>query len=336
MKGAIIITKTEKVIEACEKVLDGLECETISVSSALLQCLRIARLSNDEDATQWLQYENGGYPTDNSGYILKNAWEIGCQKGRKYIKDETEYIFTDLVSELEESIKSKQNAINNFSTTGTSVSGDYALVAMNNLTSSVAKNTGTLIRQIEDSNKKLAILKGQYYDYALRKYAELTFGNVANDIFTKYRELVENKFSDLSDDTIIKLKALEDKINSDNSEEYSQALTTCRRLFDNVAKSLFEKYYPNYNQKTYKTKSGKEIDISGDHYLNKLSAVIELLQDKSPSKSLAGSSILYTIDWIENLNNLQCKGVHSEITKQDAMQCIIHTYICLGDILNLQ
>ncbi len=34
--------------------------------------------------------------------------------------------------------------------------------------------------------------------------------------------------------------------------------------------------------------------------------------------------------------NLQCKGVRSGITKQDAIRCIIHTYICLGDILALQ
>lgn len=137
-------------------------------------------------------------------------------------------------------------------------------------------------------------------------------------------------------DTIAKLKAIEGKIESDNPKEYSQALTTCRRLFENVATSLFDKYYPDYKSSTYKTKSGREIDISGDHYINKLSAVIELLQDKSNSKNLVGSSILYVIDWIENLNNLQCKGVHAEITKQDAIRCIIHTYICLGDILNLQ
>ena len=86
----------------------------------------------------------------------------------------------------------------------------------------------------------------------------------------------------------------------------------------------------------YRTKSGKDIDISGDHYKNKLSAVIEKLEDKSAAKTLVGSNMIYLIDWIDNLNDLQCKGVHSEISKQDAIRCIIQTYICLGDILNLQ
>ena len=107
-------------------------------------------------------------------------------------------------------------------------------------------------------------------------------------------------------------------------------------MFQDVSDVLFNKYFPNYSSATYKTKSNKEINIDGDHYLNRLSAVIERLQDKSANKTLIGSTVIHTIDWIENLNNLQCKGVHTEITKDEALRCIIHTYICLGDILNAQ
>ncbi len=60
------------------------------------------------------------------------------------------------------------------------------------------------------------------------------------------------------------------------------------------------------------------------------------IEGKSSTKSIVGSNIIYLLDWIDNLNDLQCKGVHSDISKQDAMRCIIQTYICLGDILNLQ
>ena len=38
----------------------------------------------------------------------------------------------------------------------------------------------------------------------------------------------------------------------------------------------------------------------------------------------------------DNLTDLQCKGVHHDVTRQDATRCIIQTYICLGDILSLQ
>jgi len=51
---------------------------------------------------------------------------------------------------------------------------------------------------------------------------------------------------------------------------------------------------------------------------------------------MVGSNVIYLLDWMDNLTDLQCKGVHHEVTRQDATRCIIQTYICLGDILSLQ
>ena len=51
------MTKMEKALIACEKVVEGIEDETISTSSAMLQCSKIARLTNDEESLIWLQYE---------------------------------------------------------------------------------------------------------------------------------------------------------------------------------------------------------------------------------------------------------------------------------------
>lgn len=330
------MTKIEKAIEACEKVIDGIEDETISTSSALLQCSKIARLTGDEEGVLWLQYEYGGYPRSDEGLILSSAWKIGYKNGRGYIRDGEKLIFTELASELEERIQVQQKAVANFTTQGTAVSGEQALIAMNNLTSTVAKSTQNLINSVTDSQKKLAKLKAKYYEYALKKQLELSFGNVATDIFENYRERVDNGFSSLSKETLLKLQAIEGKIESNNPELYSQALTTCRRLFESVSVELFEKYYPDFEGEVYKTKSGKEIDVSGDHYKNKLSAVIEKIEDKSTNKTLVGSNIIYLLDWIDNLNGLQCKGVHTKVTKDDAVKAIIQTYICLGDILNMQ
>ena len=39
---------------------------------------------------------------------------------------------------------------------------------------------------------------------------------------------------------------------------------------------------------------------------------------------------------MEQINSRQSAGVHSEVTREEAMQCIIHTYITLGDILSLK
>lgn len=329
--------KIKQALTICEQVLEGVELETLTTSSVLLKCLRIARLLNDVDAIIWFQYEYGGYPTNKEGKIPQPAFQIAFKNGRGSINENgSEQIFPDLAAELETKILSLKSALTNFSTKGASVSGEVGHIAMHELTNSVSRSTNNILRNISLSEKKLSILKSQYYEYALKKQIELTFSNTASDVFSNYRERVDNYFSEISSETILKLQAIEDKINSNNPELYSQALTTCRRLFVDISKELFNKHFPNYTQTTYKTKSGKEIDITGEHYKNMLSAVIEKLQEKSTKKTLVGSQIIYLLDWIENLCNLQSAGVHSDVSKHDTMKCIIHTYICLGDILSLQ
>lgn len=74
-------------------------------------------------------------------------------------------------------------------------------------------------------------------------------------------------------------------------------MTTCRRLFESTSKELFDQYFPGYKDKIYKNKFGKEIDVSGVYFKNKLSAVIEILENKSAVKSIVGSNIIYLLDW---------------------------------------
>ncbi|MGI6739689.1 MAG: hypothetical protein ACOX54_10025 [Christensenellales bacterium] len=80
-------TKRAQAIESCEKVINGIEDGTISTSSALLLCKKIARLVNDIEGQEWLTYEYSGYPRDDNGYIIRSAWNIAVQHGRSYIKD---------------------------------------------------------------------------------------------------------------------------------------------------------------------------------------------------------------------------------------------------------
>jgi hypothetical protein len=98
---------------------------------------------------------------------------------------------------------------------------------------------------------------------------------------------------------------------------------------------LFSEVFPNLPE-TYKTLSGDEKDVSKGHDNNRLSAVIEKLQSKAPKNTLVGSGIMYLADWLKQINDIQNAGVHSDVTKEQAERCIIHTYIALGDILSLK
>lgn len=329
-------TKRLQALNACEKVINGIEDGQITTSSALLLCKKIARLVNDVEGQEWLSYEYGGYPTTKDGYITDESWRLAVRHGRSFYNKEKELrIFTELAAELEESIASARIALNNYTTQGYSVTGEMALLATERMTLRVSQNTNNLLQTNKTNEKRLSILKSQYYDYAVKWQIDLQFGNTAKKIFEEYQENVSLFFSGLSTATLQKLSAIEDMMEDGNPERYSQVLTSCRRLWEDTARQLFAELLPD-KEKTFKTKTGKEIDVSGDHYNNKLSAVIETLQGKAAKNTLVGSEIIYLIDWMEQINNLQSSGVHSDVTREQAMQCIIHTYIALGDILKLK
>lgn len=321
--------------------MEGIENGTTSVSASLLMCKRIARLVNDLDGQEWLNYEYGGYPRADDGFVLHKAWEVGAMHGRLYKSKNKDgsfssCIFTELCGELEANIESSKKAIGNYTTQGYSVSGDLALLATDRLTVRVHEGTNILLQNIQTAERRLSILKSQYYDYASKWQIELQFGNTAKSVFEMYQERVDRYYSALPTSALQKLNTIEELLEDNNPEHYAQILTSCRRLWTETAKTLFNEVLPNYTGKLFKTRSGKDIDISGDHDNNKLSAVIETLQTKAARNTLVGSETIYLVDWMEQINNAQSAGVHHEVTRDQAMRCIIHTYIVLGDILSLK
>lgn len=334
-------TKREQALQACDKVINGIEDGTISVSAALLLCKKIARLVNDLEGQEWLNYEYGGYPRGEDGYIVREAWQVAADHGRSYrTKDDkgkwSIVVFSELCGELEKNIESSMNALHNYSTQGFSSSGEWAAIATRHMAEAVNIGTSNLLTSIKTAERHLSALKSQYYDYAVRWQIDLQFGRTAKAIYEEYQEKVDGYYSHLPTTTLQKINAIEDLMEDGNPERYAQVLTSCRRLWSETAKTLFAETLPDYSGNTFKTKSGKEINISGDHDNNKLSAVIETLQSKAAKNTLVGSETIYLVDWIEQISDSQNTGVHHEVTREQAMQCIIHTYIALGDILALK
>ena len=189
-------TKRLQALNACEKVINGIEDGQITTSSALLLCKKIARLVNDVEGQEWLSYEYGGYPTTKNGYITDESWRLAVRHGRSFYNKEKELqIFTELAAELEESITSARIALNNYTTQGYSVTGEMALLATERMTLRVSQNTNNLLQTNKTNEKRLSILKSQYYDYAVKWQIDLQFGNTAKKIFEEYQENVSLFFS---------------------------------------------------------------------------------------------------------------------------------------------
>ena len=184
-------TKRLQALDACEKVINGIEDGSVTVSSALLLCKKISRLVSDIEGQEWLGYEYGGYPTTKEGYITNDSWSLAVRHGRSFYNKEKEIrIFTELAAELEEAIASTRVALNNYTTQGFSAAGEMALLATDRMALRVSQSTNELLRANRTNEKRLSILKSQYYDYAVKWQIDLQFGDTARKIFEEYQEQV--------------------------------------------------------------------------------------------------------------------------------------------------
>ncbi len=322
------MNRLEKAKEEAGNVLSGLEDSSLAIGQAALKCLKIARLMNDEKTMLWLRYETSGYPSQMPNEVFEIAWE----KGRGFYKDSAKKVFRQTAGELESFTASQQEALKCFSTAGTSVSGDMAVLAMSRLTETISRSASNYLNNIRTSQARLNILRSNYYDYALTVYNELQFAGQVEELFHHYRAEVDAHLTTTMPENLRRLQIIYDSLNTKDPESWAQAVLTCRRLITGLADELFK--HPT--DQAFKTKSGKELDVSGDNYKNRLFAIIDECGDSDTRARLTISSVEYIIGYINDLQELINKGIHEEdnpITYEEARMAVVHTYILLGDII---
>ena len=322
-------SKLEEALNLSEEILNQLEDANVKTSVIALKCLRLARLMDDYESVDWLVCEMEGYKSTKDG-IPHDLFELGAKHGKEQKNDKGERIlFTELSSELELLCESSQKSIGSYTTEGVSVAGEYSHVAMNNLLNSVTRNNTGTINVIKESQKKLSILRGEYYRYAMNINIQLKFSEKIESIFDDYRTIVDKYLADNLPTGTRKLSSIYSRLKEKDEESYSQASTSCRKLLREFIDDMFQKLYPDFSDKKIVLNSGKEFDITGDHYLNRMYAIL----DKVSISDMKKDNVLQTASWIESINDRICNGLHNDVSLTEIKDTILHLYILLGDMI---
>lgn len=155
---------------------------------------------------------------------------------------------------------------------------------------------------------------------------------------TEWKKGMESIFLTIPDEIISKLTdtapELTDKLwsinhsflNAQTGEQYAQAMTSCRRVFEYVTDCLF----PATNE---------IIDghsLKKDKYKNRLLefAKRELKSDTNIDLIVTNTSSLFD-EW-NKLYELSNKGVHSDPHRQECRRCIIRTILLLDDLIAIK
>lgn len=303
MSNIPVNTKTlEESLTLSEEILTAIELETTSLSSCMLKASRLARLLNDFDYQQIFMYENGGYPTNFSDMndkikVIRNKMNRGVEEEGLSVEN-----------------KEKQLAI------------------WQGQTNSFLKLIATA--DIENCNNFLAARKSFLHEYVSNKYYELKYAKISTDIFSRTRLIVDENIGKIVPDAMKQFASVYENLTSENTEDWSNAVHSCRRILQNTADAL----YPAQDDKLIKLPNGKEktIKLGVENYINRLIAYVEEHSESESFEKIVGSNIRYLVERLHAIYNAANKGTHDTITtKEEADRYVIYTYLIIGDILSL-
>ncbi len=326
--------KSSEALQLAEEILKNIELNEIPLRNVVLKCARLARLTDNQRAMSLFHYELAGYPMDDQGLVLFEAFDLARHSNRTFRqKDKSgkiqDYMFPETVAALESELEAAKDQMKVAFDREIAISSANPNQFVFSPPGNVSERT-TLRQVIVEKAKKIDQLKVAYYNYVLGVLYELKFSHLAEEIFEKKKLLVDKSLAEKLPETLNKFLSVYENLRSKNEEDWANAVHSCRRIIKDVADYL----YPPTDQEI-EIEKGKKIKLDAEHYIIRLK---EYIKQKSTSEKftlIVGSHLDYIGDRIDALYRASSKGTHHKVSREEAESYIIYTYLLLGDVLKL-
>ena len=322
----------------CEDIIRDIELSQAKLSLVVLKASRLARLLNDFEALRIFEFESSGYPSEPGG-IRQDIFDLGKKSGRTFHSEATDsepstlMMYRQSIERLEQTLETGTISIQAAQDPNLSISSanQYQMVRP---PKGNARERGSIRIGMVNASQKLASRRTFIYNYATRKYYELKFSGVADDVFGRIRTAVDASIGTTIPDGTRMFSAVYSNLLSENPEDWANAAHGCRRVLQELAGTLF----PPQAETRSRSVNGKETEIKlgADHYINRLLAYVEDSSSSNRFTELVGSHLIYMGDRLDALFGAANKGTHAVVTKEEANRCVIYTYMLVGDILSLR
>lgn len=319
-----------------DEVLRNIELSEIPLARAALKLSRLARLLNDFEHQRIMEFEASGYPTSPNG-IPPDVYALAVRAGREYERKDgksgevNKYVYAIPIEELELEANTAQVALAAARDPDVSVSSSNPSQFVWN-PSGNQRERNTIRSNAAMAQRRLSSRRSFLYAYALKRNHELKFSGIADDIFSRLRERVDDRIGEKVPTAVQKLSAVYENLNSDNAEDWSNAVHSCRRILQDLADSI----YPARDDAVIDA-AGKQktIKLGPDNYVNR---IIAFLQEHSASErfqEIVGSHLSYIGERLDSVFRAAQKGSHSTVDRDEADRYVVYTYLVVGDVLSL-
>ncbi len=303
-------SRSEHILELSKELLDDIELSRTNVENLILKASRLARWVGSEEIRQWLKFEMGGYNSSDE-LSLKYMGLTG-----RWIDKEKNTGYWGPLAQQEAAIDAQKAKLAGMRTPDSS--GEWAGVAIANVTRSMSEVANIISKLSGIKSRVLAHL----HTFVTEIYYEKEFDNLSESIFEKYKKDVDILIGTSCGNVLEQIPSVMSRLAEGNQESISQALTTCRRILESFADSIFPPIEDTIEI------GGNQLSLNASKYQNRINAYIHQRIESSTRK----------IRFRQNLSNLFDRvstGVHKDVTAEEARALFLNTYLIIGEILHL-
>lgn len=310
-------------------LLQKMETTDLPIERHLLQAKRLSRLLRDTDAQTWLDLEIGGYKDGFNVTTLGNCLRYVQAAGR--VTREGKYYLTSL-PRLEAACAADRQRVEGATPKAPTGTAENYLVA--GATTKMLHDQINALNAVKEAYLKnvelLSSLKAAIHAYVTDTLIAIEFGDVAESIFDALRQDVDTFVRSHCPKAAEKLLAIAERMAEGTSEVYAEALTSCRRLLMAVADSVFPA-----SDKDWVDASAKPRKVGTENYKNRLLGFIEGRLTSDGSRAILENELEHLCSRLDAVYEKVCKGVHAEVSVEEARLAIIEGYIFVGEIARL-
>lgn len=319
------MNKKEMALELLSEALNELDKSNGKVAIAVQKLSRATELLDEKELLAWTKIQ---LADQQYILVLKDFFQLALdlqengtinlnkndEISKKILND---FLLLNInVNELNELIEFKYNT-----PYGGLNSVDFIEQKIVTLLKSKQGNDGS--HYLINLQKHLDYIRNKTYGISTRLFNKLKFEGTTQSSFDILRIAVDDKLLDINPEIAEQLMIAFKNSTSSNKEELSQVLTTCRRLLEKLADTLYPATDEVINGRTFKS----------NQHINRLWRFMDINIQSDSNKDLAKAHIDLLGSWLQKSYALTCKGVHSDVSQLETTKTVFHIYLLLADIL---
>lgn len=320
------ISQSAHILELARELVDDVELSRLGPEQLLLKATRLARLTQDEAAAEWLRFELHGYTNDarSRGWMLyfgrvkSSSDQLGYFQPLAGVSGAMVAIQTQIQQLKLPDIQFAPSSANpNELVTG--FAGSTA--------ARVTKPIDDILQRLQSHTTALTQLSSirsrvlnAIHDFATRVYYERALGGLAESIFERHKTSLDSILGKAAPDVLAKIPAIYDRLAAGDSEAISQALNSVRRMIKTFADAV---YPPS---EVAVLVEGQSYVVGNDKVLNRIKVFLTTrCASTSRSDRLTRN--------LRSIHERASAGSHADVTADEAQSLFLQAYLTLGEIL---